>query len=304
MKKTFIKSAAIALALSAFSLTHAEAEHFHLIKKGDTLWSLSQRYGMTVEQLKESNELTSNIIYAGKQLEIQKIIKVKKGDTLWSIAKKHGTTVHQLKHVNGLKSDTIFSGQKLEVPTVILIRSGDTLWSISQKYGISVEELRRNNGLKNNLIFAGQLLKVNQMQTYPAAYDAEKVRLHVPLHSGFIFTPEEPRTYILQFNNDDNYFARVEVLDSQTDIKNVRMNAEDQLASLGAVTELRTQNSLPFYENAHFFLHSQNTKVQTAIGVKSVDGKILKFTIHYPNEEESEAVYPAMLKILQEITIK
>jgi LysM repeat protein len=304
MKKTFIKSAAIALALSAFSLTHAQAEHFHLIKKGDTLWSLSQRYGMTVKQLKESNDLTSTIIYAGEQLEIQKIIKVKKGDTLWSIAKKHSTTVHQLQHVNGLKSDTIFSGQKLEVPTVVLIRSGDTLWGISQKYGISVDDLKRNNSLKNNLIFAGQILMVNQMHTMPAAYDAEKVRLHVPLNSGYTFTPEEPRTYILQSKSKETYFARVEVLDSQTDIKNVRMNAEDQLAAMGAVTELKTQNSLPFYEKAHFFLHAHKSKVQMAIGVKRVDGIILKFTIHYPNAEESEAVYPDMLKILQEITIK
>ncbi|MGD6965798.1 hypothetical protein ACQCVP_05170 [Rossellomorea vietnamensis] len=123
------------------------------------------------------------------------------------------------------------------------------------------------------------------------------------MNSGYTFTSEEPRTYILQSKTKENYFARVEVLDSQTDIKNVRMNAGEQLAALGSVTELRTQNPLPFYEKAHFFLRAQNTKVQTAIGVKSVDGKILKFTIHYPNEEESEAVYPAMLKILQEITI-
>ncbi|EDL64231.1 LysM peptidoglycan-binding domain-containing protein [Bacillus sp. SG-1] len=133
MKKKFLKSAAIAIAISTLGVSSAGAAGFHLIQKGDTLWSLSQKYGMTVDHLKGSNGLSSNTIYEGDKVEVKKLVTVKKGDTLWSLSQKYNSTAGQLKHVNQLKSDTIYIGQKLEIPNVVLVRSGDTLWSISKK---------------------------------------------------------------------------------------------------------------------------------------------------------------------------
>ncbi|MGM0844907.1 MAG: LysM peptidoglycan-binding domain-containing protein [Bacillota bacterium] len=304
MKRTFLKSAAVALAISALSLSSTAAQSYHHIEKGDTLWRTSQKYGMTVEQLKEINNLTSNQIYAGEKLAVSKIIKVKKGDTLWSLANKHRTTVQQLKHVNRLKSDTIFIEQKLEIPTVVLIRSGDTLWGISQRYGISVESLKRNNGLKSNVILAGQILKVNQIPHQTTFYNADKVLLSLQSNSAYSFSPEEPRTFILQHNRYETYFARVEVLSPNADIKTVRTNSAEQLKTIGEVTELNTKNSLPFYKDAQFFLHTHNTHLQMIIGVKNVNGKLLKFTLHYPNLEEAEGEFPEMLEMLHKIKIK
>ncbi|WP_421385126.1 LysM peptidoglycan-binding domain-containing protein [Bacillus salacetis] len=304
MKKKFFKSAAIALAISALGVSSAGASGFHLIEKGDTLWGLSQRYGMTVDQLKESNGLSSNTIYAGEKLEVKKVVAVKKGDTLWSLAKKYNSTVGQLKHVNKLKSDTIYIGQKLEIPNVVLVRAGDTLWSISKKYGMTVEELKKRNGLKSSLIFVGQVLKVNKIQDIKTSYDAEKVQLGLTPYIGYSFSAEEPRTFILQNRRDETYFARVEVLDSKADIKSVKKNASEQLEALGKVTEIPTKNSLPFYKDAHFFLHANDADIQTNIAVKEVDGKLLKFTIHYANAEEAEGIVPEMLKMLNQIKVK
>ncbi|MGR3766194.1 LysM peptidoglycan-binding domain-containing protein [Rossellomorea sp. NS-SX7] len=175
-RNNMFKSAALALTITALSVSSAGAEGIHLIQKGDTLWSLSQKYGMTVNHLKESNNLVSNLIYAGDKLQVGKVVTVKKGDTLWSLAKKNHTTVGQLKHVNMLKSDTIYIGQKLDIPTFALVRPGDTLWAISRKYGLTVEELKKRNGLKSSRIFTGQVLKVNKITAdKTAGYDADKV---------------------------------------------------------------------------------------------------------------------------------
>ena len=301
MKKKFLKSAALALVISALGVSSAGAAGFHLIQKGDTLWSLSQKYGMTVDQLKESNGLSSNTIYAGDNLEVKKLVTVKKGDTLWNLSQKYNSTVGQLKHVNRLKSDTIYIGQKLEIPNVVLVRSGDTLWSISRKYGLTVEELKQRNGLKSNLILAGQVLKVNQIKG--VSYDAEKVQLRLTPFIGYTFTAEEPRSFILLNKKNETYFARVEVLHSKTDIGTAKKNAAAQLKALGKVTEIPTKNSLPFYKDAHFFLHANDDKTQSNIVVKDADGILLKFTIHYPNAEEAEGIIPEMLKMLNEIQV-
>ncbi|XP_043701992.1 probable endopeptidase p60 [Telopea speciosissima] len=40
------------------------------IVKGDTLWGLSRKYGVSIDAIKEANGLTGNTIYAGKKLVI------------------------------------------------------------------------------------------------------------------------------------------------------------------------------------------------------------------------------------------
>ncbi|WP_168413020.1 LysM peptidoglycan-binding domain-containing protein [Bacillus salacetis] len=304
MRKKYFKSVILALAFASVSVSSAGAAGFHLIQKGDTLWGLSQRYGMTVDELKERNGLSSNLILAGGQLEVKNIITVKKGDTLWSLAKKHDSTVGQLKHVNNLKTDKIYTGQKLEIPNVVLVQAGDTLWSISRKYGMTVDELKKRNGLTSNLILAGQVLKVNKVQNVETSYDAEKVRLVLTPSKGYIFTAEEPRRFILQNTKDAGYFARVEVLDWKGDINTVKKNSVEQLKSLGKVSELSTKNSLPFYKNAHFFLHAHDAKHQRNLVVKEVDGKLLRFTIYYPNREEAEGIVPGVVEMLNKTQVK
>jgi LysM repeat protein len=304
-KSTFIKSAVMALTISTLGISSTGAADFHLIQKGDTLWSLSQKYGMTVNQLKERNNLDSNTIYAGEKLHFNKVVTVKKGDTLWSLAKKNNSTVGQLKYMNRLNSDTIYIGQKLEIPTFVLVRAGDTLWGISRTYGLTLEELKNRNGLKSNLILAGQVLKVNKTTAdKPAGYDPEKIIPGLTPYIGYYYTSEEPRKFILQSTNDDYYFARVEVLGADTDIRAIKKNAQDELKLLGKVNELPTHHSLPFYKGAEFLLHAHDSKMQKNIAVKKVDGVLLKFTIHFRNAEESEGIVPEMLKMLNTIEIK
>ncbi|MCR6108363.1 LysM peptidoglycan-binding domain-containing protein [Salipaludibacillus agaradhaerens] len=153
-------------------------ERTYNVQQGDTLYSLAQRYQVTVEQLKNINGLTSDLIYTGSQLTVPgeyvtrgKAINIKKGDTLYSIARRYGLTVEDLQLANSLKSDRINEGQKLIVPgksssgsttwvTEYKISRGDTLFSLAKKYGTTVNKLKKNNGLSSDNIYVGQTILV------------------------------------------------------------------------------------------------------------------------------------------------
>ncbi len=45
-------------------------QQVHVVVAGDTLWSLSQRYGTTIPQLRERNRLTSDVLRIGQRLNV------------------------------------------------------------------------------------------------------------------------------------------------------------------------------------------------------------------------------------------
>jgi LysM repeat protein len=93
----------------------------YVVRAGDTLYSLANRYGTTVQQIKADNGLTSDYIYVGQRLQICQSPSgcvghvVQPGDTLYSLANRYGTTVDKIKQDNGLSSDTIYVGQTLQI---------------------------------------------------------------------------------------------------------------------------------------------------------------------------------------------
>lgn len=98
----------------------------YTVRPGDTLWSIAQRNGVSVQQLASANGLTDpNTIYIGQQLTIPggqapaptAIYTVQPGDTLWSIAHNLGLKISQILNQNQLSNpDTIYPGQQLTVP--------------------------------------------------------------------------------------------------------------------------------------------------------------------------------------------
>lgn len=142
----------------------------YIVKAGDTLYSIALRNNVTVEQLKEWNNLTSNIINIGQKLYVTKpttdttynIHVVKAGDTLYSIARIYNTTVDELKKINNLTGNNIYVGQNLKVPTsekkIYTVQAGDTLYSIARRYNTTVDKLKQLNGLTSNLLSIGQQL--------------------------------------------------------------------------------------------------------------------------------------------------
>lgn len=89
------------------------------VEKGDNLSHLANKYHVKVKDIKEWNNLKTDIIKVGQSLTIIKPVKidyeVKTGDTLTKIARKTGKTVEEIKKINRLENDSIKAGSKLKI---------------------------------------------------------------------------------------------------------------------------------------------------------------------------------------------
>ncbi len=95
----------------------------YTVRSGDTLWLLANRYGTTVDAIRQLNGLTGDMLQIGQVLKIpvsqtQQYITytVRSGDTLWLLANRYGTTVDAIRRLNGLTSDMLQIGQVLKIP--------------------------------------------------------------------------------------------------------------------------------------------------------------------------------------------
>ena len=147
----------------------------YIVQKGDSLYSIANKLGTTVSELKKENNLTTNTLQIGQVLRIptkeiyegeENIYIVKKGDTLYSIAAANNTNVDELKKANNLTSNILSTGQLLKIPSALLpestyiVKKGDSLYSIANKYNTTVDELKRINNLTSNILSIGQVLKL------------------------------------------------------------------------------------------------------------------------------------------------
>lgn len=95
------------------------ASEVYIVQAGDTLWSISNHHGLSVQKIEQLNQLNDSLIYPGQKIYLQEVSEkytIKSGDSLWSIAKTYGTTVEQLMKINHLSSDRIYPDQGLALP--------------------------------------------------------------------------------------------------------------------------------------------------------------------------------------------
>ena len=170
--------------------TVENSDNYYQVKSGDTLWNIARKYGLSVNELKEANNLTSNALSIGQLLYIPKdeteiieteVYTVKSGDTLYSIANKYNLSVDELKKLNNLTSNSLSIGQKLNVSTssqdaetTYTVVKGDTLYGIANKFGVTVDNLKTINNLTNNILSLGQVLKIPVSQNDKLTYSVKK----------------------------------------------------------------------------------------------------------------------------------
>ena len=168
----------------------------YVVQKGDSLYSIANKLGTTVAELKKENNLTSNTLQIGQVLRIptkeiyeeeENIYVVKKGDSLYSIATKYNTTVDELKRINNLTSNILSIGQVLKLPgdkvsdveqeenTVsYTVQKGDSLYSIARKYSTTIDKIKDLNNLTSNILSIGQVLLIPTDTNLETTYTVQR----------------------------------------------------------------------------------------------------------------------------------
>ncbi|HGV8405225.1 TPA: LysM peptidoglycan-binding domain-containing protein [Enterococcus faecium] len=200
----------------------------YTVKAGDSVWSVSNKYGITMAQLIQWNNIQNNFIYPGQQLTVsnsgstnstsgntgsstntnnsssvntgssssQGTYTVKAGESVWSVANKNGITMDQLIEWNNIKNNFIYPGQQLIVKggtsantntgsttsaakpntpntsattstsstgnTMYTVKAGESVWSVANKHHITMDQLIEWNNIKNNFIYPGQQVIVKK----------------------------------------------------------------------------------------------------------------------------------------------
>lgn len=219
----------IALLLPATSL----AAKKYVVKKGDNLYDLSTKLGVSVDELKSTNNLENDRLDIGDVLTIDDSVSTEKtdeniarstnkeyfvrnGDTLGEIAGKYGVSVEDLQEANDLKTTNLQIGQKLliprlnsesvavkaaEVPTKAetsveaagkepdsvkspsavpaeyAVQKGDTLGHIALKFNVSSGDIKKANRLKNDKLQIGQTLRIPAPDETAEAGQAQAVKV-------------------------------------------------------------------------------------------------------------------------------
>lgn len=104
------------------------ASSVYNVRPGDTLYLIAQRYGVSIDTIKQTNHLSSVYLNVGERILIPNVTsgsssgnnyQVKAGDTLFLIAKRNGIALNQLLQANHLNQNTaIYPGQVLQIPVV------------------------------------------------------------------------------------------------------------------------------------------------------------------------------------------
>ena len=162
------------------------SDNVYVVKNGDSLYSIANKFGVSVESLKSINGITGNLINVGQRLVIPSdvvvnpgdyvVYTVKRNDSLWNIANRYGVSVNDIVDYNNLGTTVLQIGQQLLIPNlnnsfidsgvIYVVKNGDSLWSIGKKYNVGVNDLKSANNLNSNMLSIGQQLIIPESSDY------------------------------------------------------------------------------------------------------------------------------------------
>lgn len=175
----------------------------HKVGEKETLYGISRRYGVTVNQILEFNKTADAGLEIGQILKVPyvprpktpkgaTVHKVAEKETLFSISRQYNVTIDDIKQWNSLSDNSLSVGQELVIKatntipgvpqvqpvemksaqTVHTVAQKETLFSISRQYGTTVDQLKTWNNLPSEELSIGQVLFVAQ-PIYSSASQAQ-----------------------------------------------------------------------------------------------------------------------------------
>lgn len=121
----------------------------HIVLKNENIYTIANRYGVTPQEIKKWNRLSSNRLARGKRLKLYV---------------DNGGVYLSAKNAQKEKAASASPAQKAEKKDGYIahkVRSGESLYSIASKYpGVSAQTLKQANNLSDSKIIPGQVLKI------------------------------------------------------------------------------------------------------------------------------------------------
>ena len=110
---------------------------YHKIKRGETLGLIAAKYGVSVNQLRDWNNISGNRIVAGKNLRVYS-----EGSSNYS---------SNIEKTNTITKNNIYKYK---------VKRGDNLGKIAEEFGVSISQIKKWNGLSDNKLIAGRTIKI------------------------------------------------------------------------------------------------------------------------------------------------
>ena len=152
-----MKKLCLFIILAAISFSYSFADTTYVVQKGDTLYSLSKKFQLTVGELRAANNLSeSDVIKVGQKITIPeadigtaaalsstnsksisnstktKVYTVQKGDTLYSLARKNNISVADLMVLNNFDSSKVIKiGEKIKIPDLAVASEKTPVTNVS-----------------------------------------------------------------------------------------------------------------------------------------------------------------------------
>ena len=222
----------------------------YIVKRGDTLYGISNQFGVSVTELASLNNVNAYTLQIGQVLKIPTssgtnpdnmfMYTVKRGDTLYSISRIYNIPVNDIKKLNYLTSNNLSIGQviripekynnydEMKVPTFInyTVKSGDTLYSISKKYGVLVDSIIQDNSLKNNNLNVGQVLKIRTIGTTSSVLEC----------FGDSYTPSSSIDY--KVKKGDSLYSIAKKYNTTVDFIKSKNNLSSNILNIGQILKI------------------------------------------------------------------
>lgn len=176
----------------------------HIVTQKETLFAISRKYQMTIQELKNMNNLRSDTLYIDQILTIRKPVKiereakntpldiyktnvpllehyVKQGETLFSLAKFYNSTVDEIKSINRLPNNNlalfqrlvIKDGREKDISFEHKVEESETIYSIAYKYKVTTTDILSLNNLESTFIKVGQIIKIPYTENSAAIVDEQ-----------------------------------------------------------------------------------------------------------------------------------
>ena len=185
----------------------------HLVAPGETLFSISKMYGVTVAELRAWNELQGSDLAVGQELLIEQ------ADGSAGGAVNAGGADRPPAEQS--TESILESGEELQKTRFHTVKSGETLTSIARMYDMTVTELRRLNDKTSDRLGIGQRLVVHEIVTAPPSV-SEDVSKSTPQGMFTLYTVQRGESVETLLERFELSLRQLQALNPDTDLNEIR----------------------------------------------------------------------------------